>query len=108
MSVSVCVVPASTGEVEIETVPDPSAALSTVTDGCAARSVRVPPLVDFCFVVQFVDPVAVGAVAAPFGLTDVSPYFTVTVAAAASVRFETVIVQGPLPATAIVPAVVVV
>jgi hypothetical protein len=49
-----------------------------------------------------------GTVAAASALTDVSPYLTVTVAAAPRVRLDTVIVHGPVPATAIVPDVVVV
>src|SRR5205814_9140076 len=80
----VCVVPASTGDGVTETVPEPSAALFTVTLGCAARLVRVPPLSDFSFVVQFALPVVVGAT--PF------VYVIVTVWPALRVRLETMIV----------------
>ncbi len=54
-------VPASTAVGATPTVPLPSAALSTLTDGCAARLVSVPPLVDFCFVVHSAVPVVVVA-----------------------------------------------
>src|SRR5437868_2921435 len=59
--VIVCVVPASTGDGETDTVPVPSAALFTVTDCCAATLVSVPPAVDFCFVVHCAAPVVVVA-----------------------------------------------
>src|SRR6266536_1469153 len=57
--VSVAVLPASTGDGETETVPLPSAALLTVTEGWEARLVSVPPAVDFCFVVHVAAPVVV-------------------------------------------------
>ena len=48
-------------------VPVPSAALLTVTDGCAAMFVSVLPAVDFCFVVQLAEPVVVVAMPARVG-----------------------------------------
>src|SRR5579872_8631 len=64
VNVNVIVLPleaARTFDVPLVTVPAPSAALFTVTDGDAPIAVSVPPAVDFCFVVQLALPVAVGA-----------------------------------------------
>src|SRR5579872_2226212 len=82
--VSDWVVPASTGELLIDAVPEPSAALLTVTDGEAPIAVSVPPAVDFSFVVQLAAPVVV--VATPF------VYVIVSVWPALSDTLETVAV----------------
>ena len=55
--------PASTDEVAVVSVPDPSAELVTVMDGEDARLVRVPPGVDFSWACQVCAPVVAVAVA---------------------------------------------
>ena len=96
--------PASTVDVPVVSVPDPSAELFTSTVGDEDSAVSVPLATDFCFAVHVCVPAVVVAVA-PEPPPLVAPYAIVSVWLPVSVTPDTVIVE---PAPRVPPETVIV